>query len=154
MLAAITASSALAAPVSEPSVATLEVRAGNYMGIVNEWRGKMKMEHLKHDGGLERNALNTVQESNGQMKHKLNKGSFGQVLAPGKCGDMNAFYSAFVGGWLCERPNLPGLNGVCNSLKSKWRHTSTGHADILTDKKYKKIGCACSRDIWSCDLGW
>ena len=66
----------------------------------------------------------------------------------------HAFERVFVGGWLCERPTLAGLNGACGSqLADGWDHAGqTGHADILTAPNYKKIGCAFSQGIWGCDL--
>lgn len=123
-----------------------------YMAVVDEWRQKLGLAKLAHDDKLEANALNCVTESNGVMKHKLNPGSFGQVLAPGT---PDKFEHVFVGGWLCEIPTLPGLDGVCATQSEGWAYNGqTGHAEILTDTKYTKIGCACVKDIWGCDLGY
>lgn len=94
--------------------------------------------------------MKTVQASNGQMVHQLNPGSFAQVLAPGK---PNEFEKCFVGGWLCEKPSLPGLGAaVCDAASQGWSYDGTGHADILTSPNYKKIGCANYQGIWGCDL--
>ena len=92
-----------------------------------------------------------------------------QVLAPG---DASNFESVYLGGWLCELPNSPGLNGACSSASGGWNHEGQtgkyplhdyngpqalinliGHAEILTGD-YKKIGCALSSStgVWSCDL--
>ena len=120
-----------------------------YMGIVDEWRGKLGLSQLTQDGKLEANALKTAQDGNGQMVHQLNDGSKAQVLAPGQ---PDEFYKVFVGGWLCERPDMNGMDGVCSSASSGWYYTSTGHADILTSPDYSKIGCAQAGGIWSCDL--
>lgn len=121
-----------------------------YMAVVDEWRGKLGLAALTKDSTLESNAMDTVVSSNGQMIHKLNPGSFAQVLAPGSADD---FTHVFVGGWLCERPNLPGLNGVCATQSNGWSYEGqTGHADILVNTSYKKIGCALHAGIWCCDL--
>ncbi|KAF2275788.1 uncharacterized protein EI97DRAFT_433733 [Westerdykella ornata] len=122
-----------------------------YMATVDEWRGKLGLAKLAVDAQLEANALKTCKDGNGQMVHQLNPGTMGQVLAPGGPED---FYHVFVGGWLCERPDMPGLNGVCAEASKGWYYTSTGHADILVSDKYKTIGCANYNGIWSCDLGY
>ena len=110
----------------------------------------MGMKPLAHDSKLESNAMDTVVSSNGQMVHKLNPGSFGQVLAPGNADD---FEHVFVGGWLCEMPSLPGLDGVCATQSEGWAYAGqTGHAEILTSDSYSKIGCALHEGIWCCDL--
>lgn len=120
------------------------------MGIVDEWRSKMGMSQLTHDSTLEGNALKTAQDGNGQMVHELNPGSMAQVLAPGS---ESEFEKVFVGGWLCEVPSLPGLNGICSSMSQGWAYNGeTGHADILSSTSYSKIGCACATGIWACDL--
>jgi hypothetical protein len=86
------------------------------------------------------------------MVHKLNPGTFGQVLAPAPATD-DGFTKAFVGGWLCEMPNLPGLDGVCAKMSEGWSYEGqTGHAEILTSSNYSKIGCANHAGIWCCDL--
>lgn len=124
--------------------------ASGYQGVVDEWRKKLGMKALEHDSKLESNAMDTVVASNGQMIHKLNPGSYGQVLAPGNADD---FEHVFVGGWLCEMPNLPGLDGVCAQQSQGWAYAGqTGHAEILTSDQYSKIGCALHAGIWCCDL--
>ena len=81
---------------------------------------------------------------------ELNPGSMAQVLAPG---DASNFENVFVGGWLCEVPSLPGLNGICSSMSAGWDYEGqTGHADILSSTSYTKIGCALFDGIWGCDL--
>jgi hypothetical protein len=126
--------------------------AGGYMDIVSEWRAKMGMKPLECDPKLEDNAMNVVVEGNGVMKHKLNPGTYGQVLAPGKP-DLESFLHVFVGGWLCEIPTLPGLDGVCGTMSQGWSYEGqTGHAEILTSDNYSKIGCKNHEGIWCCDL--
>lgn len=122
-----------------------------YMGIVNEYRGKMGLPSLAQDSKLEANALDTSKSSGGALKHKLNSGSFGQVMAPGE-DTLDKFEHVFVGGWICEIPSLlPG--GECTEQSKGWNYQGqTGHAKILTDTKYTKIGCACALDIWTCDV--
>ncbi|CAG5190127.1 uncharacterized protein ALTATR162_LOCUS12139 [Alternaria atra] len=122
----------------------------DYMEIVNEWRAKLNMEALVHDPELETNAMDAVVAGNGAETHKLNPGTFGQVIAPGK---LDTFEHVFVGGWLCEIPDLPGLGDVCASQSVGWNHNGqTGHAEILTSKDYARIGCALYADVWCCDL--
>lgn len=120
-----------------------------YMATVNEWRGKLGLKDLIQDGTLEANAYKTAKEGNGQMVHQLNPGSFGQVLAPGQADE---FYHCFVGGWLCEKPDMAGMNGVCATASEGWYYTSTGHADIITSPNYSKIGCGNAGGIWACDF--
>jgi len=138
---------ALAAPA--PAEETVPADRKNEYNLIFHYRSDvLKLPALHYDAKLADNALRTVKESNGQMVHKLFPGSFGQVLAPA---DKDAFESAFVGGWLCEKPDLPGLNGICKKYPG-WTHVSTGHVDILTSKSYSKIGCGWNAGIWGCDL--
>jgi hypothetical protein len=71
------------------------------------------------------------------MTHKLNPGTYSQVLAPGKH-TMESFLSVFVGGWLCEMPTLPGLDGVCSTM-----------SEGLTSDNYSKTWFV---GIWCYDL--
>lgn len=120
------------------------------MATVSQWRSTMGMGALAQDAKLEANAMDTSASSGGQLKHKLNSGSMAQVMAPGNAGN---FESVFVGGWLCEVPSLPGLSSVCGSMSKGWNHAGqTGHAEILSSTKYKKIGCALASGVWTCDL--
>jgi hypothetical protein len=121
------------------------------MGVVSQWRSNMGLPALTEDSKLQSNAQDASASSGGQLKHKLNPGSMAQVMAPGNEGN---FESVFVGGWLCELPNLPGLGAsVCNSASKGWNHAGqTGHAEILSSTKYTKIGCGLASGIWSCDL--
>lgn len=121
-----------------------------YQGIVDTWRSKLGLKALTNSAKLEANALDTVVSSNGQMVHKLNPGTYGQVLAPGSESD---FEHVFVGGWLCEIPTLPGLDGVCATQSDGWTYEGqTGHAEILTSGSYSEIGCALHAGIWCCDV--
>lgn len=144
-------SSTKATPTPTPTPS--DPPATGYMGVVDEWRQKLGLAKLAYSSKLEANALNTAQESpgEGQMKHKLNPGSMGQVLAPGSADE---FYHCFVGGWLCERPDMPGMDGVCATASKGWYYTSTGHADLLISQDYKTIGCANAMGVWACDLGY
>lgn len=121
------------------------------MGIVNNWRGKMGLPLFTEDNTLQSNALDTSTSSGGQLVHKLNPGSMGQVMAPGNSGN---FESVFVGGWLCELPSLPGLgSSVCDAASQGWNHAGqTGHAEILSSTKYTKIGCGNADNMWTCDV--
>lgn len=140
-------SSAAAAPSASAPASSND---GSYMSVVSEWRSKMGMSALTYDSQLEANSLKTVQDGNGQMVHELNKGSMAQVLAPGSPSE---FTSCFVGGWLCEMPSLPGLDGICSSMSQGWSYNGeTGHAEILSSPSYSKIGCANADGIWGCDL--
>lgn len=127
--------------------------SGGYMDIVNQWRSAGGLPSLTQDSTLEGNALKTSTDSTNGLEHELNPGTFAQVLAPGTFAD---FESIYVGGWLCEIPSLPGLNGICSTEAQGWDHSDgeTGHADILTSTKYTKIGCASSSStqVMACDL--
>lgn len=139
-------------PTTTPAAPAPAPSSGGYMGIVEEARAKLGMKSLECDSKLESNAMNVVVEGNGVMKHKLNPGTYGQVLAPGKP-DMESFDHVFYGGWLCEIPSLPGLEDVCGSASKGWNYEGqTGHAKILTSDQYTKIGCANHEGIWCCDL--
>lgn len=122
---------------------------GGYIDLVNQYMDKRGLRHLAQDSYLEGTALDTVTESNGVMTHKLNPKVFGQVLAPGSMSD---FHRVFVGGWLCERPEL--WNGECSTASNGWSYSSTGHVDILVNPQYTKIGCAQYNGIVSCDLSY
>lgn len=138
--------------VSKPPVPTSAAPAPStgYMGVVSEWRSKLGLKALTQDALLESNAMDCVKSSAGVMKHKLNEGSMGQVLAPGQADE---FEHVFVGGWLCEISTLPGLNGICKTASEGWAYAGqTGHAEILTSPAYSKIGCALYDGIWGCDL--
>jgi hypothetical protein len=124
---------------------------GGYMGIVDEWRSKMGLKALQQSSKLQSNAQDAANSSGGQLKHKLNPGSMAQVMAPGNADN---FESVFVGGWLCELPNTPGLgSSVCNEMSKGWNYAGqTGHAEILTSGKHREIGCGLGDGIWTCDL--
>lgn len=122
-----------------------------YMSVVASWRSKMGLPAFSQDSKLEANAQDTSASSGGKLTHKLNSGSMGQVMAPGSASN---FESVFVGGWLCELPSLPGLgSSTCSTMSKGWNHAGqTGHAELLSSTKYKKIGCALATGIWTCDL--
>ena len=126
-----------------PSASVAPPSGGDtYIGIISEWRARLGLKELASSAELEINALNCVTASAGVMTHKLNPGTYGQVLAPGKH-TMESFLSVFVGGWLCEIPTLPGLDGVCSTMSEGWAYEGqTSHAEILTSDNYSKIGCA------------
>lgn len=135
-----------------PAPAKPQTPSNGYMGVVDEYRSKMGMQPITCDEKLEANAMDTVVASNGAMVHKLNKGTYGQVLAPGGEDD---FKHVYVGGWLCEMPYLPGLDGECAEQSNGWDYAGqTGHAEILSNPQYTKIGCALHKGIWACDLGY
>jgi hypothetical protein len=148
-------------PTEQPAASTPDASSGSsggssggtgdYMSVVSTWRSNMGLPALSEDNTLQSNSLNAAESSGGQLKHKLNPGSMAQVMAPGNSGN---FESVFVGGWLCEMPQLPGLgSSVCNSASQGWNHAGqTGHAEILSSTKYTKIGCGLAEGIWACDL--
>jgi uncharacterized protein YkwD len=122
------------------------------MDIVSYWRSAYGLGALSEDGTLQGNAQKTADDSVGGLHHELNPGSMAQVLAPGDAGD---FEHVYVGGWLCEVPSAPALNGVCATESQGWAYEGqTGHAEILTSTAYSKIGCAFSSGtgVWACDL--
>lgn len=131
-------------PTPTPTPEPTAPAQGGYMGIVDKWRSKMGLAALECDSTLEGNAQKVVQIGNGVMRHELFPGTYGQVLAPGGEGD-EAFEKVFVGGWLCELPETKGLDGICSTMSQGWSYEGqTGHAEILTNPSYKKIGCALS----------
>lgn len=135
---------------SQPEPAPPAPNNSGYQAVVDEWRAKLGLKPLTNSKKLEDNAKDTVAASKGQMIHKLNTGSFGQVLAPG---DEDNFEHVFVGGWLCEIPTLAGLAGVCETQSEGWTYQGqTGHAELLTSPDYTEIGCALGFGIWCCDL--
>jgi hypothetical protein len=122
------------------------------MGVVAKWRSKMGLKALAQSTKLEGTSMDTVNSAPGVMKHKLNPGVYGQVLAEGTAQD---FEHVYLGGWLCERSNLPGLDGACEKASEGWNYQGqTGHADILTSPEYTQIGCSFSDGIWCCDLAY
>lgn len=139
-------------PSSPPSTAPVTPGGGgDWFSIANKWRVAGGKPAFVEDSTLVANAQKTADDSVGGLKHELNPGTMAQVLAPG---DASNFESVYLGGWLCELPNSPGLNGACASASGGWNHEGqTGHAEILTGD-YKKIGCALSSStgVWSCDL--
>lgn len=144
------------AEVPEPSPEPEQPAAPEreYMGVVNEWRGKMGMKPLKWSKTLEAISSKCVEAGNGQMAHLTNLPSNGQVLAPGE-NSREGFVNVYVGGWLCEIDTLPGLNGICKTMSKGWNYMNQrGHAEILSDKRHKTIACAWSKGIWSCDLSF
>lgn len=133
------------APAPEPAA---PAQGSGYMAIVSEYRQKLGLSPLAQSSELEGNAMNCLQSAPGVMDHKLNPGSYAQVLAP--IASMDDFKHAFVGGWLCEKSNL--LPNECPTQSSGWMYDGTGHADILTSQDYSKIGCAWNDGIVGCDL--
>ena len=123
------------APVSSPAPSPSPVTSGgsggqdDYMSVVSQWRSAGGLPALTQDSTLEANALKTSTDSTNGLEHELNPGTMAQVLAPGNDGN---FESVYVGGWLCEIPTLPGLNGICVTETQGWDHSDgeTGHATV------------------------
>ncbi|KAG8411788.1 hypothetical protein J3459_016287 [Metarhizium acridum] len=140
-------------PVSPAPTATQAPPGGNgpdYMKIVNKWMDACGLRQLQYDPKLESNALKASQESDGQLKHKMFPGTMAQVMAQG---DLSSFERALVGGWLCETSWRFKDRSVCSGdLGRGWNHMGqTGHADILSDARYTKIGCQADQNILTCD---
>ena len=126
----------------------LKRQSDNYNLLYHYRSDVLGHSQLQYDANLEANALRTAVEGHGQMIHQLFPGTLAQVLGPGGPFDYD---NVLVGGWLCERPDMPGLNGICDNYRG-WLHTTTGHADILTSEAYTRVGCAWDGGIWACDL--
>ncbi|KIW20440.1 hypothetical protein PV08_01015 [Exophiala spinifera] len=146
------APAAPATPVASSSspAPTIGSSSGDYMDVVSKWRSAGGLPALSRDSTLEANALKTSTDSVGGLKHELNPGTMAQVLAPGSPSN---FEEVYVGGWLCEIPTLPGLDGICSTASQGWSYDGqTGHATILTSTSYSKIGCAIASNtnVWSC----
>ncbi len=155
LAAATLAGTALAAPATAASIPAPALRASageDYMDVVTKWRVQLGVPPLAESATLVRNAQKTVIDANGQMVHEMNPGTMAQVLAGGAQED---FEHAFVGGWLCEIPTMPGLNGVCDTeLGQGYIHDGSEirHAQIVSSTKYTQIGCAWAMDVWGCDF--
>lgn len=136
------------------ALSLLGTTQAHYMDIVGDWRWRMGLYQLQYSAEMEANARKTVIDSNGQMIHQLNPGTFAQVLAPGGPSD-DDFWRVLVGGWLCELPDLPGMNGICAEASQGWVYDGqTAHAEIMRTTELQTIGCAQYAGIWSCDLGY
>lgn len=144
------------------------------LAVANKWRSAYGLKTFTWDNELQGNAQKTGNDDNGtDEKHELNGNSMAQVITPGinSCSNKNCdglsspFELAYLSGWLCERSSAPALAGKCPgavAAASMSLGTETGHADILTNKDYTKIGCAFSGNgqpasaqwtgLWICDL--
>jgi hypothetical protein len=142
--------SSTSTPSTTPSTPVSGGGTSDYMAIVNKYRAVMGKAAFTESSKLEANAQDCSNSSGGQLKHKLNPGSMGQVMAPGDFGD---FESIFLGGWLCEIPSLVGGSSVCDSASQGWNHAGqTGHAEILSSDSYTQIGCATGDGMMTCDV--
>jgi len=144
-------------PAAEASPSTASTPAGSssggtddYMSVVSKWRAAGGLPAVTQDSTLEANALKTSTNSVGGLIHELNPGTMAQVLAPGTTSN---FEDVYVGGWLCEVPSSPGLDGICATESAGWDYDGqTGHNAILTSTAYTKVGCAiASTNVWACD---
>lgn len=109
-----------AAAPSTPAAAPVTAGGGgDWLDIANKWRVAGGKPAFVESATLVANAQDTAASSGGQLVHQLNPGTFAQVLAPG---DASNFESVYLGGWLCELPNSPGLNGACASASGGWNH--------------------------------
>jgi hypothetical protein len=144
------AGTAIALP-GQVTKSTLAIRQDpDYMSIVNEYRSKLGVPSLAYDPEIEFNAYRTCVDGNGQLIHQLISPTRAQVLAGG---NMDEFRHIFVGGWLCERPDMPGLGDECATEGQGWVYNGqTGHADVLTSTEYTMIGCASAGGVTGCDL--
>ncbi|PFH57416.1 hypothetical protein XA68_15112 [Ophiocordyceps unilateralis] len=129
-----------------------------YLSIVNHWRSVIGIkQNMTVSTSLEANALAACrQSSSSNLQHTQDPGE-GQVLAPGP---EKSFEYVFVGGWLCEMPSLPGISQACDVVRrgvpgeTPWLLTTeTGHARLLSDPSFTKIGCANANNVWGCNLG-
>jgi len=155
---------------------SVEASAGKPMiQSINEYRSRARLPPLVWDSRLVSNAAKTGDATHGErMQHQMNPGTFGQVLVEGtdsSCGLESTNYTpfeVFYYSWLCENPNDAALQDNCGSVLRTSRIDTggqIGHWQILSDEKYKKIGCAFTRNqnvnrcsgftgVWACDLGW
>ncbi|CAI6290118.1 unnamed protein product [Periconia digitata] len=119
--------------------------------IINYWRVRVGSHPLQWSGKLEGNVRDTVNSAHGSLTHKLNPGTLAQVLAPGV---EWWFENVWVGGWMCEQPNMSGMGDACRTWSKGWVYNGqTAHAQIVTSNAYSHIGCAFAGGIWGCDLG-
>jgi uncharacterized protein YkwD len=140
------------APKPEPTPAPAE---SGYMAIVSEYRQKLGLPALEYSQKLQDNAANaasTCLKSDGSLEHKMNPGTYAQTAGPTKDGSVDSFHSVFVGGWLCERANLPAISAECAALSGYWMHSGTGHVDIIMNTGYTQVGCGWANGAWVCDF--
>jgi uncharacterized protein YkwD len=141
-------------PTPQPAPAPAPPAESGYMAIVSEYRQKLGLPALQCSKELEANAANaasTALKSDGTLEHKMNPGTYGQTAAPTKDGSVEGFKSAFVAGWLCERPDLPAISAEC-AANTYWMHSGTGHVDIIMNTGYTQIGCGWANGAWCCDF--
>ncbi|KID81782.1 hypothetical protein MGU_10883 [Metarhizium guizhouense ARSEF 977] len=150
------------APPTQPSPSPTQAPppGGNgpdYINAANEILDLCELRHLAHDPKMETNAKKTCADANGQLKHEMNPGTMGQVMAQGEC-TAEGFKRSFAGGWLCEIPSLYKKQpNFCSTspLAQGWNYQGqTGHAEILSNTKYTLMGCGCEDKIWTCDLAY
>jgi uncharacterized protein YkwD len=145
-----TPSPAADASTSTPTISS-DTGTDDYMSVVSKWRAAGGLPAVTQDSTLEANALKTSTNSVGGLIHELNPGTMAQVLAPGTTTN---FEEVYVGGWLCEVPSSPGLDGICATASAGWDYDGqTGHNAILTSTAYTKVGCAIASNtnVWACD---
>ncbi|KAI1340709.1 hypothetical protein F5Y15DRAFT_49000 [Xylariaceae sp. FL0016] len=148
-----TAETPTSTSTSASATATSTSSGVDYMATVNEWRSKMNLPELTYKASLESQCQQTLNNWGDQTlsmsAHELSGDAMAQVLADGDW-TAGGFATAYVQEWLCEKPSLTGLDGVCESSPTG----ETGHADILTSTDYKSIGCAGAYGHVGCSLGF
>jgi len=147
------------------------------ISAINAYRTAAGLPAMTWSDTLARNAARTGEATGGrEMRHMMNKGSYGQVLVMGfddvdTCKrDMEGYspFELYYLSWLCEVPGDVGLGGKCAEILKISRINvigQRGHHDILANTAYSKIGCAFTRNeasrkcgqftgVWACDVGY
>lgn len=169
---------AAASPAASPSASSSSSDPNSsdaILAVCNKWRSAYNLGAFTWDTELAGNAAKTGKDDQGTNEnHELNGNSMAQVITPGinNCDNHNCaglsspFELAYVSGWLCEIPSASQLGGKCPTYTSAGgmdlSSGETGHADILKNPDYTKIGCSFAGNgqaetaqwtgLWICDL--
>lgn len=132
----------------------------------NKFRAMMGLPAFTYSSKLEANAAKTNKDNGAiHMKHELNDGSNAQCITQVNNLSGDGTYTSFelsYLGWLCEIAD-GRLGNACAAMHeaTHMRITETGHAEILRNAGYKKMGCnylttVSKQDgfegMWTCDF--
>jgi hypothetical protein len=146
------------------------------INTVNTWRSRYKLPSLAWDTTLAKYAADAGRSGtcNDSPRHVIQGSTLAQVISPGietntKNWDLQGgtpFGLTYSGAWLCQRSTavLTNDNGVDRcALGERYlgilSNFNPGLSDNLTNKSYKRIGCAFTpiscpnvQGFWVCNL--
>jgi hypothetical protein len=146
------------------------------INTVNTWRSRYKLPSLTWDTTLAGYAADAGRSGtcNESPRHIIQGNTLAQVISPGietntKNWDLQGgtpFGLTYSGAWLCQRPTaiLTNDNGVDRCALGQrylgiFGSLNPGLSDNLTNKSYKRIGCAFTsiscpnvQGFWVCNL--